>query len=62
MADAPTAEAVQLAPLGRGFVVGMCGREHNVLKINPPPCVTADDADQLLQATEESLAVVLASA
>ena len=22
--------------LGRGFVVGMCGREHNVLKINPP--------------------------
>ncbi len=61
-ADAKTAEAVQLALLGRGFVVGMCGREHNVLKINPPLCVTADDADQLLQATEESLAEVLARA
>ncbi len=60
-ADAKTAEAVQLALLGRGFVVGMCGREHNVLKINPPLCVTADDADQLLQATEESLAEVLAT-
>ena len=61
-ADAKTAEAVQLALLGRGFVVGMCGREHNVLKINPPLCVTADDADQLLQATGESLAEVLARA
>ncbi len=61
-ADAKTAEAVQLALLGRGFVVGMCGREHHVLKINPPLCVTADDADQLLLATDESLAEVLASA
>lgn len=61
-ADAKAAEAVQLALLGRGFVAGMCGREHNVLKINPPLCVTADDADQLLQATDESLAEVLARA
>jgi alanine-glyoxylate transaminase / (R)-3-amino-2-methylpropionate-pyruvate transaminase len=61
-ADAATAGAVQLALLERGFVVGMCGREHNVLKINPPLCVTADDADQLLQATDESLADVLATA
>ena len=54
-ADAAAAERVQLALLARGVVVGLCGREHNVVKINPPLCVTADDAAALLQATEEAL-------
>jgi alanine-glyoxylate transaminase/(R)-3-amino-2-methylpropionate-pyruvate transaminase len=32
-ADAAAAERVQLELLERGVVVGMCGREHNVIKI-----------------------------
>jgi alanine-glyoxylate transaminase/(R)-3-amino-2-methylpropionate-pyruvate transaminase len=61
-ADAATAERVQLALLARGFVVGMCGREHNVLKINPPLCVTGDDAAALLTAADEALTEVLTAA
>ena len=57
-ADAATAERVQLALLARGFVVGMCGREHNVLKINPPLCVTDEDAAGLVAAFAEALAAV----
>ena len=57
-ADAATAERVQLALLARGFVVGMCGREHNVLKINPPLCVTDEDAAGLVAAFAEALAEV----
>lgn len=54
-ADAEAAERVQLALFARGVVVGLCGREHNVVKINPPLCVSDDDAASLLQAMEESL-------
>jgi len=55
-AAAEEAERVQLALLARGVVVGLCGREHNVIKINPPLCVTADDAQLLLEALDASLA------
>ena len=50
------AERVQLALLSRGVVVGLCGREHNVIKINPPLCLTGEDAQHLLDALDESLA------
>ena len=57
-ADAGAAERVQLALLARGVVVGLCGREHNVVKINPPLCVSDEDAAFLLTAMEESLAAL----
>ena len=57
-ADAGAAERVQLALLARGVVVGLCGRDHNVVKINPPLCVTDEDAAFFLTAMEESLAAV----
>jgi alanine-glyoxylate transaminase/(R)-3-amino-2-methylpropionate-pyruvate transaminase len=57
-ADAEAAERVQLALLARGVVVGLCGRDHNVVKINPPLCVTDADAASLLTAVEESLAAL----
>jgi 4-aminobutyrate aminotransferase-like enzyme len=47
---------VQLALLARGVVVGLCGREHNVIKINPPLCLTGEDARHLLETLDESLA------
>jgi alanine-glyoxylate transaminase/(R)-3-amino-2-methylpropionate-pyruvate transaminase len=55
-ADAAAAERVQLALLARGVVVGLCGREHNVVKINPPLCVTEQDAASFLTAIDEALA------
>jgi alanine-glyoxylate transaminase/(R)-3-amino-2-methylpropionate-pyruvate transaminase len=55
-ADAGAAERVQLALLAGGVVVGLCGREHNVVKINPPLCATAQDAELLLAAMDEALA------
>jgi len=57
-ADAAAAERVQLALLARGVVVGLCGREHNVVKINPPLCASDDDAAFFLTAMEEALAEV----
>ncbi len=60
-ADANAAERVQLALLARGVVVGLCGREHNVVKINPPLCVSADDAASFLQAMDEALDEALAA-
>ncbi len=57
-ADAAAAERVQLALLARGVVVGLCGREHNVVKINPPLCVTDEDAAFLLAAMEDALAAL----
>ena len=54
--DGATAERVQLALLGRGVVVGLCGRDHNVLKINPPLCVTGEDADFLMESLDAALA------
>ena len=55
-AAAEEAERVQLALLERGVVVGLCGREHNVIKINPPLCLTAGDARDLVDAMETLLA------
>ena len=54
-ADTAKAERVQTALLERGVVVGLCGREHNVLKINPPLCVTEEDADFLVDALDVAL-------
>jgi alanine-glyoxylate transaminase/(R)-3-amino-2-methylpropionate-pyruvate transaminase len=57
-ADAAAAERVQLELLARGMVVGLCGREHNVVKINPPLCVSETDAASLLKAMEAALAAL----
>ncbi len=54
-AAADEAERVQVALLRRGVVVGLCGREHNVIKINPPLCVTTEDAQLLVEALDGSL-------
>lgn len=54
-ADADAAARAQRALLARGVVVGLCGRDHNVLKVNPPLCLTPDDAATLLQAWDEAL-------
>ncbi len=40
----------------RGVLLGTDGPHHNVLKIRPPLCFTAADADLLLAALENSLA------
>ncbi len=53
--DAAGAERAQVALLARGVVVGLCGRDHNVLKVNPPLCVTAADADFLVDALDAVL-------
>jgi alanine-glyoxylate transaminase/(R)-3-amino-2-methylpropionate-pyruvate transaminase len=58
--DAGLAGRVQLALLARGVVVGLCGRGHNVVKINPPLCVSPDDADTVVRAMDEALTEVLA--
>jgi len=54
--DAAHAERVQQRLLEAGFVVGICGAEHNVLKFNPPLCATADDIRRFAVATDEALA------
>lgn len=56
--DAHAAERLQRALLERGIVVGLCGREHNVIKINPPLCIDADDAATLVKAMDEALATL----
>jgi alanine-glyoxylate transaminase/(R)-3-amino-2-methylpropionate-pyruvate transaminase len=61
-ADAEAAGRVQLALLARGVVVGLCGREHDVVKINPPLCVTGEDAASFLTAMDEALGEALAPA
>ncbi len=61
-ADAEAAERVQLALLARGVVVGLCGREHDVVKINPPLCVTDEDAASFLTAMDEALSAALGGA
>ena len=40
----------------RGVLLGTDGPHHNVLKIRPPLCFDAADADQLLAALDEALA------
>jgi 4-aminobutyrate aminotransferase-like enzyme len=51
-------EALRLQELLReaGVIVGLCGADHHVLKINPPLCVAAADIATLAQACDESLA------
>jgi hypothetical protein len=46
------------SPNARGIVVGLYGRAHNVVKVNPPLCVTGEDASAFLQATDEALAAL----
>ncbi|NLE22711.1 MAG: aspartate aminotransferase family protein [Actinobacteria bacterium] len=58
-ADAAAAARVQLELLARGMVVGLCGREHNVVKINPPLCATEADAAALLEAMDAALTLAL---
>jgi alanine-glyoxylate transaminase/(R)-3-amino-2-methylpropionate-pyruvate transaminase len=53
---AAEAEQVQQWLLEAGVVVGLCGAEHNVLKITPPLCATAADVDLLASACDEALA------
>jgi len=54
--DAEAAVRLQLALLESGVVVGLCGREHNVVKINPPLCVSGADARFLLDGLDAALA------
>lgn len=49
------AERVQQRLLEAGVVVGLCGADHNVLKINPPLCVTEADIDFLAGALGDVL-------
>ena len=49
---------VQQLLLEAGVVVGLCGADHNVLKVNPPLCVTEDDAEMLAAAVGDALARV----
>jgi alanine-glyoxylate transaminase/(R)-3-amino-2-methylpropionate-pyruvate transaminase len=58
---AAEAERVQQLLLDAGVVVGLCGADHNVLKINPPLCVTAEDIAVLAAAVGEALAKVRAA-
>ena len=57
--DAAAAERVQLELLARSVVVGLCGRDHNVVKINPPLCVDEQDAAFLLDAMDAALGAAL---
>ena len=50
------AERLQQRLLEAGVVVGLCGADHNVLKINPPLCATADDMALLADACDNALA------
>ena len=53
---AAEAERLQQSLLEAGVVVGLCGADHNVLKINPPLCATADDIALLADACDRALA------
>jgi len=55
------AERVQQLLLDAGVVVGLCGADHNVLKINPPLCVTVEDIETLASAVEQALSEVAAT-
>jgi 4-aminobutyrate aminotransferase-like enzyme len=50
------AARLQEALRERGVIVGRSGQFKNVLRINPPLCVTEADADHLGQALEGALA------
>ncbi|HBF67307.1 MAG TPA: hypothetical protein DDW36_02680 [Candidatus Magasanikbacteria bacterium] len=49
-----TAQLIQLCR-ERGVLIGKGGVDGSVLRIKPPYCITRDDADQILQAIDESL-------
>ena len=49
---AAEAERLQQRLLEAGVVVGLCGADHNVLKINPPLCATVDDIALLADACD----------
>ena len=50
------AERLQQLLLEAGVVVGLCGADHNVLKINPPLCIGIDDIATLAGACDAALA------
>ncbi len=56
--DDGAASRVQEALREGGVIVGRSGRHRNVLRINPPPCVTADDAAPFGEALEAALLAV----
>jgi 4-aminobutyrate aminotransferase-like enzyme len=47
---------VKRSLLEGGVVVGLCGADHNVLKINPPLCASMEDAETLAVALDAALA------
>ena len=53
--DDAKADAVQEGLRERGVIVGRSGRFKNVLRINPPLCVTEGDAGLMEQALDETL-------
>ncbi|MEO8923723.1 MAG: aspartate aminotransferase family protein [Caldimonas sp.] len=52
-----TREASRMQELLRqaGVIVGLCGADHNVLKINPPLCVSVDDMAMLAAACDDAI-------
>ena len=56
--DADTAGRVQEALREAGVIVGRSGQHKNVLRINPPLCVNADDAAQFDAALQTALQAV----
>lgn len=56
--DDAVASRVQEALRERGVIVGRSGQYKNVLRINPPLCVSTDDAAQFSDALDGSLAAL----
>ena len=56
--DDAVASRVQEALRERGVIVGRSGQYKNVLRINPPLCVSTDDAAQFSDALDASLAAL----
>jgi alanine-glyoxylate transaminase/(R)-3-amino-2-methylpropionate-pyruvate transaminase len=50
------AERMQILLHEAGVIVGLCGADHNVLKINPPLCLAASDVATLAAACDDVLA------
>ena len=53
-ADTETAEVLELAKQ-RGLLLGKCGLYGNVIRIQPPMCITKDDADFIIECLDEVL-------
>jgi 4-aminobutyrate aminotransferase-like enzyme len=58
--DPATAEAAEVLELcrDRGLLIGKGGRFGNVLRIKPPMCLTAADADFIVDCLDEVLGLV----